>query len=413
MGALTGKAAIVGVGQTEFYRDAKRTTLSLGLEAIKKAVADAGLRLSDIDGMTSYQTGDSHSSNDMAQSLGMRLNYAVDIMGGGSSSEALVAHAAGLLAGGYCRAIVIFRSMRGRTGRRMGGQALSGPQPNTVVTSDGQGPMVGVTTPAQNFGMAAMRYMHDYGVSTRQLAAVALTHRYHANLNPKAVFYKQPLTLEDYYNARWVSKPFRLYDCCLERDVSCAMVLMRREDSYDLRHPPVFVLGGTARTMSESPSYNAGRLHTPIYWHGSNWGRNRAFGMSGVTRSDINVASFYDAFTITPLLQMEGYGFVKPGEAGFWYQEGRGLIDGDLPVNTSGSHLSEGYSHGIQMVIEMTRQLRGRADDACPNWEEGIHTYDRKAGCRQVKKHDVGFCSAWGSPTQSSSLVLSQFATAN
>lgn len=411
MGLLTGKTAIVGVGETRYYRDARRTTLSLALEAVKNAVADAGLKLSDVDGMTSYQAGDSHGSNDVAQSLGLRLNYSLDIMGGGSSTEALVAHAVGLLAGGYCNTMVIFRSMRGRTFRRMGGQAPTGPVPATSVTNDGQSQWVGVTTPAQNFGLACMRYMHEYGVTTRQLAAVAMTHRYHATLNPKAYFFKRPLTLEDYFSSRWIVKPFRLFDCCLEMDVACALVMVRKEEAYDLRHPPVYVLGGTARTMSESPAYNPGRLHTSIHHHASNWARNRVFGMSGVTHSDINTASFYDAFSFTPLLQMEEYGFVKPGEAGFWYQEGRGYLDAELPVNTSGSHLSEGYTHGVQMVVEMTRQLRGRADDLCPAWEQGIHSFDRQAGCRQVKKRDVGFCGGCGSPTTSSSLVLSRFAS--
>ena len=412
MGELSGKTAIVGVGETQYYRDAGRTTLSLGLEAIKNAVTDAGLKLTDIDAMTSYQAGDSNSSTEMAQSLGMRLNYSLDIMGGGSSIEALVAHAVGLLSGGYVNAIVLFRSMRGRTGLRMGGQAATGPPAARMVIGHGEGQYIGISTPAQNFGMACMRYMHDFGVTTKQLAAVAMTHRYHATLNPKAFFYKRPLSLEDYQQSRWVSKPFRLFDCCLEMDVAVAIVMVRAEKAYDLPHPPVFVLGGTARTMSESPGYNPGRRHTPIYHHASHWGRNRVFGMAGITREEIDVASFYDAFTFTPLAQMEGYGFVKPGEAGFWYEEGRGRLDGDLPVNTSGSHLSEGYSHGIQMTAEMTRQLRGRADDACPDWAKGIHTYDRDAGCRQVKKNDIGFCSGWGSPTTSSSLVLSRRSSA-
>ena len=408
MGLLTGKTAIVGVGETTYYRDAKRTTYSLGIEAIKRAVMDAGLELTDIDAMTSYQGNDSHSSNDMAQALGMRLNYSLDIQGGGSSTEALVAHAAGLLAGGYCNAMVIFRSMRGRTGRRPGGQAPTGPAPPMTVVGHAENQYIGVTTPGQMFGLAAMRYMHDFGMTTRQLGAVAMTHRYHATMNPKAFFYKRPLTMEDYLQARWVSKPFRLFDCCLEMDVSCALVLTRAERSYDLKHPPVFVMGGTARTMAESPGYNPGRRTTPVYHHASNWGRNRVFAMSGRSREDVDVASFYDAFTITPLLQLEGYGFVGPGEAGFWYEEGRGRIDAELPVNTSGSHLSEGYSHGIQMVIEMTRQLRGRADDVCPDWERGVHTYDRDQGCRQVRKHENGFCAGWGSPVTSSSLMLSR-----
>ena len=126
MGALTDKYCIVGVGETPHMRPSNRTTLSMACEAIKKAMADAGLGPGDIDGMTSYQAGDSTTSNHIATSLGMRLNYSVDILGGGSSTEALIGNTIGLLEASYCKTMVIFRSMNGRSGRRMGGQAPSG-----------------------------------------------------------------------------------------------------------------------------------------------------------------------------------------------------------------------------------------------------------------------------------------------
>ena len=414
MSILTGKTAIVGVGETPHSLNAGRTTLSMGVEAISKAVADAGLKLKDIDGMTSYGQEAGATADDMALSLGMRLNYSVDIQGGGTSTEALVAHAMGLLAAGYCNAMVIFRSMRGRSARRPGGQSAGGgPTPIAVAPGDGGHHLAtnyaGITNASQSFAMSAMRYIHDYGLSSRHLGAVAVTHRYHASLNPKA-FFQQPITIEDHQNSRWIVKPFHLLDCCLETDVACALVMVRREDAYDRRHPPVYVLGGTARVMGPNALWPYSN-QVPHY-HASNYGRQRAFGTSGVKPSDIDVASLYDAFTYTSMVQLEGYGFVGPGEAGPWYEEGRGRLDADLPINTSGGHLSEGYTNGIQFEVEMARQLRGRADDLCPEWEKGIHTYDRAAGCRQVRQHDVGFCGAWGTEARSSSLVLSRFPTA-
>ena len=153
MGNLTDKYCIVGVGETPHMRPSNRTTLSMACEAVKKAMADAGLEPRDIDGMTSYQAGDSTSSNHVATSLGIRLNYSLDIFGGGSSTEALVGHAIGLLEAGYCKTIVIFRSMNGRSGRRMGGQAPSGPVPPVQAAGDQQFYMHwGWTTPAQWFG---------------------------------------------------------------------------------------------------------------------------------------------------------------------------------------------------------------------------------------------------------------------
>jgi acetyl-CoA acetyltransferase len=122
MGALTDKYCIVGVGETPHMRPSNRTTLSMACEAVSKALADAGLKPGDVDGMTSYQAGDSTTSPHVATALGMRLNYAVDILGGGSSGEALVANSIGLIEAGYCKTMVIFRSMNGRSGRRMAGR---------------------------------------------------------------------------------------------------------------------------------------------------------------------------------------------------------------------------------------------------------------------------------------------------
>ncbi|MGH7247610.1 MAG: thiolase C-terminal domain-containing protein, partial [Pseudomonadota bacterium] len=160
----------------------------MACEAIRKAMADAGLKPSDIDGMTSYQVGDSTTTAHVATALGMRLNYAVDILGGGSSTEVLVAHAVGLIEGGYCKTIVIFRSMNGRSGRRMGGQVPGGPIPVALAEGDGQFNMGwGWTTPAQRFGMSAMRYLRDTGCTTKAFAEIAVAHRLHASLNPKAL----------------------------------------------------------------------------------------------------------------------------------------------------------------------------------------------------------------------------------
>jgi acetyl-CoA acetyltransferase len=188
MGPLTDKYCIVGVGETPHMRPSNRTTLSMALEATVNACKDAGLDPKQIDGITSYNAMDSTSGMAIATSLGMRLNYQVDIMGGGSSTEALIAHAVGLLEGGYCNYMLIFRSMNGRSGRRMGGQAPGGPMPPMPVMSAGQfGQVFGFTTPAQMFGSSCMRYMHDYGLKPETLGKIAITHRRHALLNPKSI----------------------------------------------------------------------------------------------------------------------------------------------------------------------------------------------------------------------------------
>src|SRR5438067_6631055 len=177
LGALTDKFCVVGVGETPHMKFSGRTQLSMACEAIKNACADAGIDPHEIDGMTSYQVSDSTSSNHIATALGMRLNYSVDIVGGGSSTEALVANSIGLLEAGYCKAMVVFRSMNGRSNLRMGGQAPSGPAQPVAAAGDGQFRMVqGFTTPAQSFGMSCMRYFRDTGANTDALAEVAVAH---------------------------------------------------------------------------------------------------------------------------------------------------------------------------------------------------------------------------------------------
>lgn len=386
-------------------RPSNRTTLSMACEAVKKAMDDAGLSPNEIDGMTSYQVLDSAPSEDVASSLGMRLSYCLDIIGGGSSTEALVAQAIGLIEAGYCRNMVIFRSMNGRSGVRQGGQAPGGPtRSETISNITDMWSTWGFTTPAQQHGLTCMRYMRDYGLTPQQMGEVAIAHRRHANLNPKAWFYQRPLTMDDYLNSRWISKPFRLFDCCLETDVAAAIIVAPREVAYNLRQPPVFIMGGTARTQSEDPAWRWSR--PKIHFIGGNYGRKRLFGMSGVTHDDIDLVSCYDAFTFTSLILLEAFGFCGEGEAGHFVEGGTLQIDNKLPSNLSGGHLSEGYTHGISMVIENVRQLRHRADDACPDWGEGRHTYDRSKGCRQLKSADVAACLAWSSETQSSAMVL-------
>jgi acetyl-CoA acetyltransferase len=404
MGALTDKYCIVGVGETQFMKASHRTPLSMACEAVKRAMDDAGLSARDIDGITSFQIADSTDVANVASALGIRMNYGSVAFSGGSTTEALVAHAIGLIEGGYCNTVAVFRSMNGRTGRRMGGQAPGGVVPPSRAEGDGQFYLPwGFTTPAQHFAPSAMRYLHDFNATTKSFAEVATAFRYHASLNPKALL-RAPITIEDHQRSRWVAKPFRLLDCCLETDVSSAFIVTSRERAYDLRQPPVFIMGGSARTYSPNPAWNHSRPRT--YVQAGNYARQRVWGMSGISPKDIDLLSIYDAFTYTVIIQLEAYGFCGIGEAAEFVKGGRLRIDHELPTNLSGGHLSEGYAHGVALVNEVVRQLRHRADDACPGWAAGKHTYDRSAGCRQVRKARYGASFGWGTETRGSSLIL-------
>ena len=169
----------------------------------------------------------------------------------------------------------------------------------------------GWTTPAQWFGMSAMRYLRDTGATTKTFAEVAVAHRYHASLNPKAIM-RAPITIEDHQRSRWVSKPLRLLDCCLETDVSAAIIITSRERAFDLKQPPFSSGRHGAHHGSESvvELLPVQRFTT---WRAN--GRNRLFGMAGISQKDVDFISCYDAFTFTTTIQLEAYGFCGKGEA--------------------------------------------------------------------------------------------------
>ncbi len=375
MASLSDKYCIVGVGNTAFTSNSGRSTLSLVCEAVRNALEDAGLDAKDVDGMTSFNHLDCASGGAVATAMGMRLNYFMDV-GGGGATEALIAHAMSLLEAGMCKTMVIFRGMNGRSGRRMG--KAPGGRPDAEFRQSW-----GWTAPVQWFGMSAMRYLHDTGTTTRAFAEIAVNHRYHASLNPKAMR-RELISVEDHQNSRWIAKPFRALDCCQETDGAGALIITSRERACDLRQPPVYLMSAVARTMAPNQEWMSG--NPVIYKSGAHWARERLFGMAGVSQEDMDFVSMYDAFTYEALKAYEAWGFCGEGEAKDFIANGRTRLDGVLPTNTSGGLLSEGYLHGLNLVLENVRQLRHRTDDACPGWREGKHTYDRSKGCRQIRK---------------------------
>ena len=263
MSRLSGRYCIVGVGETDYSRWSGRTTLSMACEAILKAARDAGLSVDEIDGITSHQTaaGDSCTNDQVATALGIRTNVGVDILGGGNSIGQLVHQSVGLLEGGHCEVIAIFRSMNGRSGVRMGGGAptergsgpgAARPQPASGINQY-QIPW-GVRGAPTRFAMEAMAYLHRYGYSTLNMAELAVTQREAATNNPKATR-REPITIDDHQNSRWITKPFRLLDCCQENDVAGCLIVTSAERARDLAQPPVYILGGNARASSYHPDW--------------------------------------------------------------------------------------------------------------------------------------------------------------
>jgi acetyl-CoA acetyltransferase len=217
----------------------------------------------------------------------------------------------------------------------------------------------GLAGPPTGYALAAARHMHQYGTTSEQLAELAVSTRRWAQLNPRALM-RDPLTVDDVLGSRMISWPLHLLDCCLVTDAGGAVVVTSAERARDLPKPPVYVLGtGEASThvmVSQMPDFAC--------WDAARMSSERAFAMAGVAHGDVDVAMFYDAFTIVPVMGLEATGFCKPGEGGPFVSGGRTAPGGSFPMNTNGGGLSYTHSgmYGMFTLVEAVRQLRGECD---------------------------------------------------
>ncbi len=402
MNTLRDKYCIVGVGETEYSRASGRTTRAMAVDAIRHAILDAGLRAADVDGMMSYQSGDSTLSNWVASDLGLRLNFYMDVVGGGSSTEALIGLAMGAIETGMCSTVALFRSMNGYSEFRIGGTGVRAAQP--VRSLDLAQVPFGMRSAGQNFALTFMRHMYEYGTTSEQVAHVKVAHSRHASQNPKAV-QRERVSVQDVVGSRWIVKPLHLLDCCLETDNATCVIVTSAERARDLRRRPVYVMGVAGRV--NKPRLDFHWAHGPITRVAGYYAKDIVFGQAGVTPEDVDVTGSYDAFTFTTMLQLEEYGFCKKGEGGHYVSSGIIELGGKRPNNTSGGHLCEGYTHGMSMVIENVRQLRSTVDDSCPGAADGRHTYDyAPGGCRQVRDAEITMNLGWAMPPTGSALIM-------
>ena len=401
--ALKDKYSIVGIGGTDYTRGSGRSTRALAIEAIRNAVTDAGLKMQDIDGMLSYHGGDSVNSSTLAYDMGAQLNFYMDCSGGGSSTEALIGLAIGAIEAGMCETVAIFRSMNGYSQVRIGG---TGSRASTPVS--GPGLMTrpyGLASAVQSFAFSFTRHMMEYGVTSEDLARVKVAHSNHASNNPKALM-KQRVTVDDVVNSRWIVRPCaHLLDCCLETDNATCIIVTSAERAKDLKQQPVYIRAVQGRGTKPGGDFHY--QHGPISRVAGHYVGPRIFDLADLSHDDIDVTGCYDAFTYTVVLQFEAYGFCEEGEGKDYIKSGIVNLGDKRPNNTSGGHLCEAYTHGMNMVIENTRQLRGMVDDYCPDWQNGNHTYDySEGGCRQVRNVNTTMNMGWASPATGSALIL-------
>lgn len=350
------KVALTGIGMSRLGRRLPDSELALALEACRAAIDDAGLDRTDVDGLCAYPgtpglPGFSHGGVRMVeQTLRLTPNWhcgAHETPGQiGTVIDAMLAVASGL-----CRHVLCFTGFS--ESRRPSFRGTGNIEP--VHHEAAWSLPFGCASPVNWLALYASHYCAKYGVDPDFLGHIAVNNRRHAGLNPNALF-REPLSLDDYRNARPISTPFRLFDCDVPCDGAMAVVVSAVETARDLRHPPVLVEAAGTR-IGEPQSWDQGTLtHQPQVFSAARhlWSRTT------LKPADVDVALLYDGFTFNVVSWLEALDFCAPGEAaGFIGDGSRIALDGALPLNPHGGQLSEGRSNGYGLLLEAVRQLRG------------------------------------------------------
>lgn len=371
-----GAAAIVGVAESDLGEVAAgMSVIDLMAQGVHRALADCGLTLADVDGVFAAAGQSRMPSTALCEYLGLKPRYQDCTMMGGSSFMTHVAHAQAAIELGLCEVAVI---AYGSTQRSAGRKNVAPREYNPYET-----PFKPVM-PASAYALAASRHMHQYGTTREQLAQVAVAARQWALLNP-AAWEKEPLSVEQVLNARMVSHPLTVRDCCLVTDGGGALVMTSAARAATLRKPPAYVLG-----VGETISHQHISGMPDLTVTGAASSGAMAYAMAGLKPQDIDVVQVYDAFTLTTLLFLEDLGFCPKGEGGRFVGEGAIAPGGRLPVNTNGGGLSycQPGMYGLFVLIEAVRQLRG------------------ECGARQVKDCETAIAHGNGGVLSSQSTVL-------
>ena len=355
--SIRDQAAVVGIGQTEFSKASGRSELQLAAEASLAAIRDAGLTPADIDGMGTF-TLDTSDELLLMRALGIpEVNFWARAPFGGAGANTTIMQAVAAVASGAAKNVLIWRAFNERSGHRFGQ-----PQdPGTTVGWNWYLPF-GLDTPAKIYSLTFQRYMDAYGLTNEDFGRYTVVARQHAATNPAAWFYERPITLQDHQDSRWIVEPIlRLLDCCQESDGGVALVITTPEHARDLPQPPVLIRGVIdSQLIHGHVMFNY--YHDDLTRYDECYrAAERLWDLSGVGADQIDVATIYENFSPIVFMQLEGYGFCKPGEARDFIRDGHIGLEGSLPVNPHGGLLGEAYIHGVNNILEGVRQIRGQA----------------------------------------------------
>ncbi len=362
-----GKTAIIGIGYSEITRKPQKPLGLLALDACRAAITDAGVDADRIDGLTTYPespfAGAGNRDGEDVVSVMFVVNHlplASDIRWYAQIETGMIAspiiEAVNAVLAGACDYVLIWRALH-RPIPRTSGARSTGP-----ARAAGDAQFVapyGCSSIIQWHALAWQRYMHQYGATRAALAALAMNSRQNANLNPRAFFYKEPMSRDDYFNSRWIAEPLCLFDCDVPVDGCVAIVITSAERARDLKNPPAYIAGYGQNTAPRRTL-----LHYALddYMECGGSLTRKLWSSAGVGPSDIDAAELYDGFNPSTLYWLEAAGFCGRGEGASFVQNGRIALAGELPVNTFGGSLSEGRMHGMGHIAEAVRQVTGRAD---------------------------------------------------
>src|SRR4051794_13339337 len=367
---MSGTTAIAGLGMTEMGKVYGRTVTDFAAEAFALALADAGLRKDDVDGLLINANHSAEMGPMLQLSLGLEdLTLIGALSAYGSSAGAMLQYAAHAIASGQASVVAcLYADAPLAPGGSISQSAYNGRGIGGPTGFPGLRLAYGDYGPANtSYALACRRHMHLYGTTHDELGTIAVGQRAWAQLNPDAQMHGKPMTLDDYHASRWIVEPLHLLDCCLVSNGAVAVIVTSAERARDLRQPPVDLLGfGQA-----APGENA--AHT-----GATRAGELAMRMAGVALEDIDVLELYDCYTYTVLVTLEDYGFCGKGEGGAFVADGKLGPGGSLPTNTGGGQLSAFYMWGFTPLAEGVIQARGQG------------------GARQAPAHDLVLVSGNG-----------------
>lgn len=368
--------AIVGVGQTNPVRRSDKNIRTLVGEAVQLALDDAGIAPTEVDAIISdgvIMPGSVPREYIAAQfGITRRFDGGMSYGGAGSASAPMLARMA--IEAGHADVVVYYFGVDWGS-RETGPYGFHNMYPAKMTFEK----PVGFNGQPSYFALWAHRYMHEYGMTEADLAAIATAQRASAQLNGRAQLQK-PLSVEDYYASRMISDPLRVADCCLITDGAVAFVMTRMDRARDCRKPPIRVLGCGFASESITGDDVFTQKDKQLTMPGARQACDRALRDAGIGLEAVSFAEIYDCFTISCLMQIEDLGFCEKGEAGAFVREQGIGIDGKLPVNTHGGLLAHSYLLGAEHVVEAVRQLRG------------------EAGAAQVKNAEVGLVTGLSVP---------------